>query len=244
MSDEYQLPRDREAIIEYVKRKLGYPKVNIELTPEQLVDSFGDSIRWFISGKGMVKELVMPVTADQEYILPPDVDTIIRIIPPRSGIAGIIPWEVDAAMLGYSGIPVPYMAGPDTYSGFVQEMQVAEQARRVLGGEFTWEWVPSSRKLRIYSKWSLTGSMLIEYISDKIDLKYLWAKELDLIIRRTLAEAKETLGRIRSKYPEWPMAGGAKGMDGDTLLSEAEAEKEKLDEALDGLSYPVAFLVR
>ena len=43
-----------------------------------------------------------------------------------------------------------------------------------------------------------------------------------------LALCKELLGTIRSKYASVPIPGGETNLDGDTLRSEASAEKETL----------------
>ena len=48
------------------------------------------------------------------------------------------------------------------------------------------------------------------------------------IRKYTLALAKELLGIIRSKYGSIPIPGGDVSMDGDTLRSEASAEKDTL----------------
>ena len=48
------------------------------------------------------------------------------------------------------------------------------------------------------------------------------------IRKYTLALAKELLGEIRSKYGALPTPGGDVNLDGDTLRTEASAEKENL----------------
>jgi len=48
------------------------------------------------------------------------------------------------------------------------------------------------------------------------------------IRKYTLALAKELLGMVRSKYGSIPLPGGETTLDGDTLRSEAAAEKEVL----------------
>ena len=48
------------------------------------------------------------------------------------------------------------------------------------------------------------------------------------IRKYTLALAKELLGNIRSKYGSIPIPGSEVNLDGDTLRSEAAAERENL----------------
>ena len=52
------------------------------------------------------------------------------------------------------------------------------------------------------------------------------------IRKYTFALSKELLGIIRSKYGEIPIPGGGVTTDGDTLRSEASAEKDALVERL------------
>ena len=54
---------------------------------------------------------------------------------------------------------------------------------------------------------------------------------------------KIRLGRVRSKYTEWPSAGGSKSMDGDTLVAEGREDQESLANELISLSDPMPFVV-
>ena len=51
---------------------------------------------------------------------------------------------------------------------------------------------------------------------------------LQWIRKYTLALAKELLGNVRSKYGSVPIPGAETSLDGDTLRSEAAAEKDNL----------------
>ena len=108
-----------------------------------------------------------------------------------------------------------------------------------------------NNKLRVFPKPASSGSIFFQYVkitdrsgttiqettttSDFSDINY------DFMIYRhvnspgkqwirkyTLALAKELLGEIRSKYGAVPTPGGEVSLDGDTLRTEASAEKENL----------------
>lgn len=245
------IPRTKQDVVERVLRKLGSPPLKVELTPAQLEDAYDDAVRWFIGRKGVRSWVKLNVVAGkQDYTeLPDNIDSVVEVVPPKSGLWDVMPWGAEAAFLGiHNRIPIdedsPFSpsAYDADYSAVVQGLQYSEQARRILGGDFGWEWNSSERLLRIYPKPTSPGYMMVGYIANEIDLRKMQVREVDLVVRRALAEAKGSLGRIRSKYQEWPMAGGDKTMDGDTLLTEAETEKEKLDVEIEDLSYPIPFL--
>lgn len=108
-----------------------------------------------------------------------------------------------------------------------------------------------NNKLRIFPVPSTAGSIKFQYIrtderhgdaigntnmtSDFSDINYQFMvyKHINSpghqwIRKYTLALAKELLGEIRSKYGSLPTPGGEVSLDGDTLRSEASAEKENL----------------
>ena len=108
-----------------------------------------------------------------------------------------------------------------------------------------------NNKLRVFPKPQASGSIIFQYIktsdrnsqvlgstnstSDFSDINYdfMVYKQINSpgrqwIRKYTLALAKELLGEIRSKYGSLPTPGGDVSLDGDTLRTEAGAEKENL----------------
>lgn len=240
------IPRTKEDVIANILSALGHGRVKVELTEQHLSDAYEDAVRWFISRKGFRKGYFTPYIPGQlEYDVPDDVESVVHVVPPMSGVEVWIPYEADMVMLGIRGIPArDYLPTEYEYSALVQRAQYSENSRRILGYEFDWEWRYDLRKLLIYHKFDVAGDMQVEYISKEVDFVVLPVRLIDIITRRAISEAKVRLGRIRSKYSEWMMAGGPKGMDGDALLSEASEEMEAQDTELDGLSYPIPFITR
>lgn len=236
MSDLF--PRNESEVVAAVKRLLGAPTVNIELDDTQLSEAFRASARWYIARKGFKRRLYLPFTPKiDEYVLPADVEIVIEVVPPQ-----IIP-EYPGYYLE-PNILIMEDIERGMYSSLVQEMQYEEMAKRILSQDFWWEMDQETKKLVVHTKDQVSGSMQVIYISRELNLDKVEAIEVDLVVRRTLAEAKEMLGRVRGKYQEWPMAGGPKQLDGDKLLDEAKAEKEALDTEIAGYSYPGGIVVR
>jgi len=69
------------------------------------------------------------------------------------------------------------------------------------------------------------------------------ADQQEWIHKYSLAWAKEILGRVRSKYGSVPGPSGEMQLDGATLLSEAQQEKEKLETEIISISEPLGFIV-
>ena len=108
-----------------------------------------------------------------------------------------------------------------------------------------------NNKLRVFPMPQSSGSIIFQYIkitdrnnkvfgstihtSDFSDINYdfmtynhINSPGRQWIRKYTLALAKELLGEIRSKYGALPTPGGDVNLDGDTLRTEASAEKENL----------------
>jgi len=249
------LPCTKDAAVAWIRRKLGCGVVAVELTNDQAEDAFDDAVRWWVARKGVKKYAAQNLTPGvQEYTMPTDCDMVLQLWFPGVQldiIAAVNPYafiDVDQLPVAYSSITgVP---GGSFYGTFMQILQHAETARRVVGSEPAWEYRKSENMLWVFPRNQRNGSAVVRYVSNDLTSETetdefcskITVRDRDLILRYARAEAKETLGTIRGKYGEWPTAGGTRTMDGDTLRTEAQAEKETLNEELLGLSDPVPFL--
>lgn len=248
-------PCTRETSIAWLRRKLGCGVVAVELSEEQAEDSFDDAIRWWVGRKGIKKHAAQNLTPGvQEYVMTDDCDMVLEVFFPGVQldiIAAVNPYafiDVDQLPVAYSSITgVP---GGSFYGTFFQILQHAETARRVVSSEPTWEYRKDENKLWVFPRSQRNGSAIARYVSNDLTseteddefCKKILVRDRDIILRWALADVKETLGRIRGKYQDWPTAGGTRALDGDTLRTEGLAEKEKLDDEILGLSDPVPFI--
>lgn len=254
-------PMTKAEAISWMKRQLGCGVVVLELTDEHAEDAFDDAIRWYVGRKGIKRHAAASITTgQQEYDMPEDTDEVIWVAFPGvqiDVIAAVNPFafiDVDQLPVAYQSITgVP---GGSFYGTLHQIIQHAETARRVIGAEPAWDYRKDENKLYIFPKQHQSGTAIVRYASSTLnavdptppattpinDFKTLRVRDRDIILKYARAKLKETLGRIRSKYSEWPSAGGTKSMDGDTLLSESQAEIVDLNTELIGLSDPVPFI--
>lgn len=249
-------PCTRATAISWMKRQLGCGVVVVELTDDHLDDAFDDAVRWWIGRRGIKKLAAQNLTpGQQEYTMPDNTDEVLEVWFPGVQIdiiAAVNPYafiDVDQLPVAYQSITgVP---GGSFYGTFMQIIQHAETARRVMGSEPTWRYERDTNTLLIFPRNQRTGSAIVRYISNSMTdtteddefCKKISVRDRDIILKYARAKAKEMLGRIRGKYSEWPAAGGGRSLDGDALIGEARDEMERLNEEVIGLSDPVPFLV-
>jgi hypothetical protein len=254
-------PLNETDSVEWMKRQLGCGVIVIELSDAMLTDAFCTAIRWYIARKG-VKRLAVAnlVPGISEYAMPDDTDEVLRVDFPGGqidAIAAVNPY----AFIDVEQLPVAYQSitgvpGGSFYGTYHQMLSHAETARRIMGSEPAWDYYKDENIIRVAPANGRGGSAVVRYASNKLvtvdpvlpdttpknDFANLRVRDRDVILRYALAWAKQTLGRIRGKYTEWPGAGGSKSLDGDTLLMEAREDMDALTIELIGLSDPVSFL--
>lgn len=259
-------PTNRSGVIQWIQSKLGGGVVVLEISPEQLEDSFDDAIRWYVGYKGIKRHAAVNlIPGVQEYTMPDDCDQVLQIWFPGvqlDVIAAVNPYafiDVDQRPVAYQSITgVP---GGQFYGTLHQILSHAETARRVVGSEPDWDYFKDRNLLHVFPRNQRTGTLIARYASTRLsafdvddtennpdklknDFKdSLRFRERDVLMRYALAEAKIRLGRVRSKFADgFASAGGPKILDGSTLIDEAEQEKDKLKEEILGLSDAIPFL--
>lgn len=255
-------PRTKSEAILWAKRKVGGGAVVIELCEEHFEDAFDDAVRWYIGRKGIKRLAAQNLSpGNQEYAMPDDCDEALELWFPGVQIdiiAAVNPY----AFIDIDQLPVAYQSitgvpGGSFYGTFHQILAHAETARRVVGSEPAWEYFKDTNLIYIAPHNQRSGGAIVRYISTKLisddptapattplnDFRRLRFRHRDLILRYMVAQVKDRLGRIRSKYTEMPSAGGTKNLDGDTLLGEAQGEMEKLDQEILDLNEGVPFLI-
>jgi len=255
-------PLNRADVISWLKRGLGGGIVVIELCQEHFEDSFADAIRWYIGRNGIKRRAVQNIVGGiQEYQMPDDCDELLEVWFPGVQldiIAAINPYafidvdQIPTASQSITGVP-----GGSFYGTLHQVLAHAETARRITGSEPAWEYFKDTNTLHIAPRNQRGGLAIARYISTTLgcdnpvfpattpvnDFKRLRFRHRELILRYALAKVKERLGRVRGKYSDLPSSGGAKTLDGETLLAESKEEVMALNEEIMELNEGVPFLI-
>lgn len=238
---------DADELCLWILRRLGAPLLKVELTEEHCRDSVSIALRWFAAKKGFIRDYRLQLIPNvTEYVLPDDVDVVTEVIFPFSDYD--ITWPDEFAMLpfGYGGGGYGQLGQGETggtLSSWQQVLQYTDTARRILGADP--EWRQENRLLYILPRKlsPTTPKAIVYYTSNTFDLLDLNQRDFDLVRRYALAQAKLDLGRIRSKYDQYPTAQGSTGLDGNTLLGEGQQEIEVLNEEIADSAMPIGFMV-
>lgn len=246
MSYETFVLKDEEELQQWILRRLGAPLLKVELTADHLHDNIEDAKRWFAAKKGWKKFWTMPINQSQNvYDLPLDADVVTDVVfsfnPMDLSILAFPYWlPAENGQLPYSVFNVAGKSG-GLYSNYTQMLQSIETAKRVLSAELDWR--QEAKQLYIFPNPTRAGLAIVEYMTHTIVAIEFNERDHHLLKRYALAMAKLDLGRIRSKFDNYPTAQGTVTMDGAALLEEARADLEKLDEELADSAMPMGFLV-
>lgn len=234
--------RELDQLTQWILRRLGAPKVCIELTKEHVEDSITDAKLWFASYKGSSKSYLLAVNAGQsKYTLPDDVDVVLDVIftiKPADISTLFTPVSVFDERIPYDLYANSGQLG--TYSSYVQLTQYIELTRRVTNAENDWR--QENRDLLLWPVPSGGSNVMVFYSTTQVDFSQLSIRDFEFIRKYALALSKRDLGRVRSKRDEWPSAQGTTRLDGERLLQEAETEMEKLTEDLLSSGSPMPFM--
>jgi hypothetical protein len=214
----------------YILRRLGSGIVDVELTEDQQSDVVVDTKRWFSFRLGQKRILQIPLTtATNAYVLEPDVTEVLRVFLPTSHFPAV---DTDDFSYTYSLLFGQWRspgASPLPYSDLVQRLQYLNMSKKIFSADREWDYNKDTHELLIMPRPSIVGNMLVEVWTKNIDTRDLGPEDENLFLRYALAQAKEFLGEIRSKWDNIPMVGGDKGLNGEKLLEEAKEAKEQLE---------------
>ena len=238
-------------LVNELKSDLGHPTVRVDIDPTVYQFIYNKAVRWFKAKKGLIKQLpVMLTDGKYEYDYPTDAYSIVDVIVPRrtdiSDILSLGFFDIVPAQFVASSSTFPSLQSAGTMrfdmSAYVQLLQSLEMRRRIFSGEPDWYDLPPPQKKIVLTNrnpvgFSIQGSqlyMIIFYKTDTISFSDFVGRDEDLFYRYCLARAKIVQGTIRSKFGNYPAAGGTISMDGGEQKAEGFAELQQLDLEIDG----------
>lgn len=209
-------------LITYVKRRLGYPKVKIEIDDDTISMFCEDALKRITPFCDVTefKEIV----ASQCVTF--DAGEVIRVFDNRA-----IRNNGNDAIFGFDVVVKS--------RGGVNSVMIDRATQNYLSEQRIIEFKQIKDKLYLYN---YTGLVTVEYMPKVVSYESLDEKLQTWVRDYTLALSKETVGRIRSKFKsnDSPFE-----LDGDTMLNEGlDAQRELLDnlrEADEGFFYVDSF---
>ena len=233
---------DYSELFRYVRSQLGEPIIPVELTDEQLEDCLAESIYWYnyyrnsqekveyisLSGNNTIGYDI-PAFISPESIL----DIVLR---PRFPFMYYAGREDIVSNLYMQYIFQRFKSGYTTFlTDYYITLTTEADLNIILGTQVKWEII--NRKLFIYPDPLEDMAIAIRY-AGALTLAEInanrWVKKF------TLAEAKIVLGGIRSVFKSGiPLGSEMAVLNGEDLISQGNAEKEKLMDELKKMSEPL-----
>jgi hypothetical protein len=209
---------------------MGYPRIKVYLTPEQLEDCVWEAInRYYEYREGDIKETYFSgIAQNGTYDIPPTIvpryihEVIFKPTDPLLSLTGVMQ---DVYILYY-------LQNAGGASNFIVDywMTLAsyEEYERVLGNQPHWQ-IIDGNKIKLDPTPSLDFTIGIKYMalpSETVIENIRWIRLY------TLALAKGVEGEIRSKFSSFSAGSGDISLNGDTLKAESQTEQQKLEDEL------------
>ena len=249
----------RIRLIKILKSQLGWPAQCIELTEEQFnvaIDNALDTYRQLSVGAYERRFILMLMQTDQQvYYLNSPVDHTDAIVTVhkihRLNILGANSMNWDTNVYFQTFLSQYYSSGYTDILSIHLLHTLSEEFSRIFAGDMMFTWNEARRELSVHRRISRNEKVVLEVELERSEQELLqdrWCKQF--LQNWALAECKEYLGMIRSKYTSGtPGAAGTITLNGDTLLAEARQDFTELKEALLNYEYQnaehgnVAFLM-
>jgi hypothetical protein len=234
---------NKQQFADWIKRRLGYPQIRLELTDSQIYDAMQEALQKYVAmAERPVKYYSQVTTAGVNvYPLPDEwvrmTDRIYYL--PNSVIATIQTYTAYNMYLNFTG-----NLDITTYEVLMENLQL--KLNRI-GATPTFEIIYDPPRLKVYPAPTDINYIVYAYVAmprleswtPSVDMKgYFWTRDY------ALALSKFTLGRIRSRYGDTVVAGEQTvNQDGAVLIGEAKEELAKLDEELLELRTPCPIIM-
>lgn len=217
---------------EEVISTLGGNLVDVELCPSDLMNCFKKAKRTFIQkGHNSYRREFMVLDVDKNttvYNLPDVVDTVVKIVKPGSG------WQLEDAfsMVAYNELFSDILSGGGCcnrggidFLSYEFTLDRIERMRRIAAYEIQFHHDKFRKTLTFLKRPEVNTKWLVECYTNLTDDEY---RQIDWILRWTVAEAKHMLGMAYRKFSSLPGPTGETSLSGSEYIQEAKEEKEQL----------------
>jgi hypothetical protein len=225
----------RDDMVEYVKARLGFPCLDIELDLEEknglghvhlaINDSLDYMFRHSQDEADYHDWMVLYARAGIiEYTLPEGVTDVIDAAPTFGN--GMTPWTSFDVGAYESLVSTTGWSQFDLVT-YVAAQRYLSDVKKLVGTVYQVRYHPTSRKLRIIPTPKQDRAIMVKiYRKESISEIFNMINFRDLVIART----KVILGEIVTKY-DYQLPGGGK-INGDRILTDARADLEKMEKKI------------
>lgn len=243
-------PASRQEFGDYCLRRLGYPVVNIEISPEQVQDRINDALQKYYDYHYDATEhcyykirITQTDITNQYFTIPDDFIGITRIF--RIGNAPNISNLFNIRYQIHLNDLFDYSAA--SFTPYVMAMRHIETLEEIFVGEVPIRYQRHNNRLYCDFDWNKDATIDGWIVAEgyrKIDPDVYTSIWDDMWLKRyATALIKQQWGMNITKYTNWQLVGGNQ-FDGTRILKDAETEIEKLEaELISSYSLPVTDMV-
>jgi hypothetical protein len=230
---------ERLRLIKVLKGQMGWPSVCIELNEEQFniaIDNALETFRQRADNAYAHRYVMFTLQPNQQtyYLNDPrtKTDRIVNILKiGRVNTLGAA--QLNDPVYGQLFLPQVFSPGTIDLVSIHLMHQLSETFEKIFAGNLIYTWDEASRNLVIHRHIPRHERVVMECVMERTEQELLldrWCKQW--LQGWALAELKETLGLIRSKYSSVAGPNGGVTLNGDMLLSEARLDFEDLQRQL------------
>ncbi len=233
---------ERMRLIKILKGQLGWPVMCVELKEEQFniaIDNALDNYRQLSDGaykRGYF--LFTLIEGQQTYYLNSAVDKTDHVVSVnkihRLNILGSNSLNWDSNIYFQTFLNQYYSAGYTDLLSIHMVHALSEDFNRIFAGDMMFQWDEPTRELFLTRKVARNEKVILEVTLERSEQELLLDRYCKQYLQNwALAECKEMLGMIRSKFSSGtPGANGAITLNGEMLISEARQDMTELREQL------------
>ena len=213
----------------YIRTKLGEPKIRVELANSQIETNLYDSaqlFREYSTSRGNNRNFIVLnlVAGQQDYQLP---DNVMQIGYDKSSQT-VSAWVL-AQLSGYAASDVLALKSFDMVS-FYMLQQWLHYLKYITISKWRLFYNSNTKILHIVPKPADSLNKLFVEVYIQADMDEIYNERF--VREYTLALCKIQLGEHRSKFQSLPGFNNAVSLNGESLKTEGQAEKEKLEDDL------------
>lgn len=234
-------PDERRELADSIRSQLGYPTVEVELTPYQIntaIDLAIETLRLKSSAaykRGFFFLDVQP--GYQKYKLTNKTvgfHKVVTVMSAHRFTSAFLSSAHGSGVYGQVVLQHLYNMGTFDLLSYHLVSQYVEQLEHLFATRLTFNWNESDRTLSFYHSFTVRERVLLDAMLERTEqeiLKDRWTKTW--VERFALAESMRMLAQVRGKFASLPGAGGGIALNASDLMAQHDAIKQELFEQID-----------
>jgi hypothetical protein len=234
-------PDERREIADWVRSQLGYPVVEVELTPKQIneaIDMAIETLRQRTSIAYQRSAFFLDIKPGNQHYKLTDrtcgFHKVVTIMAAYRFTSAFLSTAHGAGVYGQIVLQHLYNMGTFDLLSYHLVSQYVEQLEHLFATRLTFHWNESDRVLSFYQKFTVPERVLLDVTVERTEQSIMTDRWVRTWVKRyALMRGMEVLSNIRGKYASLPGAGGGVSLNAADLMSRATELREELNMEID-----------